>query len=527
MVRLNSDLKLIDELVERIQYFLSQDKLICHIDGQKITGYRSPDAQSIWIRDYSDIIRGARYFESDMKSVVQHFADTQSVNGRIFDYFTTFPEKLPCERENWTKYVRVPVEADVEFRFVKAAWICFQSNSDQEWLKSILPNLEKAIEYTMNDPQRWDQNYQMVKRAYTIDTWDFAYTAGKHSWLQFQINDDTIWGIFHGDNTGLYEALIILSRIHLILGNTDRVEYYKLRALDLSERILKHVWNGRFFDHFIKFKECKIDGVDESSQLSLSNPMAINRGVGTPGMAAAMLREYQFRCDNENAFAPWFSMNPPFPDGIFGDEKLIGGAYINGGFFPLAGGELSLLALENGFERYGLEQIMKYHELTDSNETYLWYFPDGSPATIETSTSPDAMPTDGWGSSAFLHAIIQGLAGITDLSDGFKRISFAPRWAACFSKYAHFSMDYPASGNKLEYKYSYHNDKMIFELTGEFEVLDAHIYIPNHCRVTNVLLNQNSINFDRIDVNESKYIDFSVENLADINLEVQFDIIPS
>lgn len=27
----------------------------------------------------------------------------------------------------------------------------------------------------------------------------------------------------------------------------------------------------------------------------------------------------------------------PFPDGIFGDEKLIAGAYCNGGIMPLVG----------------------------------------------------------------------------------------------------------------------------------------------------------------------------------------------
>ena len=91
-----------DELIPRINRFLEQDLLELNIDGEKIRGYRSPDARSIWIRNYSDMMRALRYTESDLKSVVKHFSDNQSRNGRIFDYFTTFPEKLPCERENWT-----------------------------------------------------------------------------------------------------------------------------------------------------------------------------------------------------------------------------------------------------------------------------------------------------------------------------------------------------------------------------------------------------------------------------------------
>ena len=108
-----------DNLIPQIKAFLEQDSLNIVIDGKSIRGYRSPDAKSLWIRDFSDILRGVKYFEKDLKSMVEHFAETQAANGRIFDYFTTFPEKLPCERENWTKYVRVPVEADVEYRFIK------------------------------------------------------------------------------------------------------------------------------------------------------------------------------------------------------------------------------------------------------------------------------------------------------------------------------------------------------------------------------------------------------------------------
>ena len=165
------------------------------IDGEQIRGYRSPDARSIWIRDHSDMMRGFKYFEPDLTSAVSHFAATQADNGRVFDYFTTFPEKLPSERENWTKYVRVPVEADVEYRFVKAAYLAWQASGDDGWIQGLLPGLERGLDYATSHPWRWHEPLGLVKRAYTIDTWDFAYTAGTHDWLQFQIDDDTLWGI--------------------------------------------------------------------------------------------------------------------------------------------------------------------------------------------------------------------------------------------------------------------------------------------------------------------------------------------
>ncbi|MBA4322435.1 MAG: hypothetical protein C0408_06405, partial [Odoribacter sp.] len=199
-----------DNLIPLVKGFLEKDILDVVIDGHKIRGYRSPDSRSIWIRDYSDMIRAFRYFEKDLQSVIRHFADNQSGYGRIFDYFTTFPEKLPCEKENWTKYVRVPVEADVEYRLIKAAWISWQATGDDEFIKELLPCFEKALSFIMNS-WYWDKEKFLVKRPYTIDTWDFAYTAGKHEWLQFQIDDNSFWGYMHGDNSGYYEAFTVMS----------------------------------------------------------------------------------------------------------------------------------------------------------------------------------------------------------------------------------------------------------------------------------------------------------------------------
>jgi hypothetical protein len=356
-----------DDLFPQIKAFLEQDSLDVVIDGKPIRGYRTPDAKSIWIRDFSDILRGVKYFEKDLKSTVEHFAETQAANGRIFDYFTTFPEKLPCERENWTKYVRVPVEADVEYRH----------------------------------PWRWDEDFGLVKRAYTIDTWDFAYTAGKHEWLQFQVTDDTYWGIMHGDNSGYYEAFHLLARIYKYFQKDDIARIWKARAEDLRTNMNRICWNGTFYWHFVKLNPVDIPGVDESTQLSLSNPMDINRGVPTHLMAVSILQEYIRRKEETDAFAEWFSIDPPFPDGVFGDEKLKKGAYVNGGILPPVGGELAKATFEHGFESYGVDILLRYAQMiSESNATYLWYFPDGRPCTAEESTSPEASPTDGWGSSA-------------------------------------------------------------------------------------------------------------------------------
>ena len=73
-------------------------------------------------------------------------------------------------------------------------------------------------------PWRWHAELGLVKRAYTIDTWDFAYTAGRHEWLQFQIDENTFWGIFHGDNSGCYEAYRLLAALYARFGDDARAQ---------------------------------------------------------------------------------------------------------------------------------------------------------------------------------------------------------------------------------------------------------------------------------------------------------------
>jgi hypothetical protein len=502
-----------DELVPRIRHFLEQDTMDLNIDGKPIRGYRSPDTPAVWIRDHSDMMRGFRHFEKDLTSAVSHFADTQAANGRIFDYFTNRPEKVPCERENWTKYVRVPVEADVEFRFVKAACLAWQATGDDAWIASMLPAMERALHYTFTDPQRWDAGHQLVKRPYTIDSWDFAYTAGHHDWLQFQIDENTFWGIMHGDNSGYYEACRLVARVHARLGSPGRAAHWNQFADGLRERMNKHCWNGRFYTHFAKITPVTIEGVDEAAQLSFSNAMNINRGVTTPEMATAILREYQARKASTGAFAEWFSIDPAFPDGIFGDEKIVRGAYCNGGIMPLVGGELARAYLENGFELAGIATLKQYHALiAEKGETYLWYFPDGSASSIESSTSPDAMPTDGWGSSAMLYGFLEGLVGIQDQGRLMDRLRLTPRWAADGVTSAEARVGYEASGTSTGYAYSENKDGITLSLETIRQEpaspvkIDLSMLLPEGARVAAVDGPGGSLEFTGSMVGDSAYV---------------------
>ncbi len=508
-----------DELIPRISRFLEQDLLELNIDGEKIRGYRSPDARSVWIRNYSDMMRALRYTEADLNSVVRHFADNQSRNGRIFDYFTTFPEKMPCERENWTKYVRTPVEADTEFRFIKAAWLAWQATGDDAFIRNLMPSFERALTYVM-EGRYFDREKYLFRRPYTIDTWDFAYTAGSHDWLQFQIDDNTFWGYFHGDNSGYYEVFHFMSYWYSMFGDKVSSALWRDRALRLRKSLNTHCFNGSFYTHFVKQIPVTIEGVDEASQLSLSNPAAINRGAASPRIATAIINEYMKRRETTTAFAEWFSIDPPFPSGIFGDYKLSRGAYCNGGIMPLTGGELARAALEYGFEQYGIDILMRYYDLISRNgETYLWYFPDGKPSSVETSTSPEAKPTDGWGSSAMLYALVEGLAGVQDKDKLFRRVRLCPKWLSAGVEKADVKIDYKSSGAYVKYAYSHTRDQLIINLSGSYEYIQLSLPVPGNYTAGDLMIGGKKKKYIMASFNQSSYL------IADADVKGECEII--
>ncbi|MDZ7269501.1 MAG: hypothetical protein ONB48_18960 [candidate division KSB1 bacterium] len=517
-----------EKFCEQILNFLKADLIVMSIEGAPVRGFRSPDTPALWIRDHSDMLRGGKYFEPDLHSAVNCFAQTQAANGRIFDYVTIFPEKLPGERENWEKWVRVPVEADVEYRFVKAAYLAWQASGDDEWLAQLLPNLERALQYLRSSPLRWDEQHQLVKRPYTIDTWDFDYTAGRAPWLNFQITAHTYWGIFHGDNSGLYEAAELLARLHAHLGNAQRAAEWAEIAAGVRNRANALLFNGRFYTHFYKLTPVTIAGVDESAQLSLSNPMAINRGLATHAMALAIIREYQRRWQTTRAFAPWFGIDPAFPSGIFGDEILVPGAYINGGIFPLCGGELARAAFEHGCERFGCETLELYRRLiAASGATYLWYFPDGTPSSIETSTSPEAAPTDGWGSSAMLYAFLEGLCGIQDLGHSFRHVRCAPRWAATAEKQVAVKVGYAASGATFGYRYHLQAGMLHLQLEARDARVEVQALLPDNCRARSVRWNGEAVAFANRRVEASPYVEVQGTVTTTAEVIIQFESVQS
>ena len=83
-----------------------------------------------------------------------------------------------------------------------------------DWLRRVLPHAERAMGYITTHPWRWSGEHQLGKPpALTMDTWDFDYVSDRQPWLNFAIGEDTHWGIFHGDNSGYFEAFSLVARL--------------------------------------------------------------------------------------------------------------------------------------------------------------------------------------------------------------------------------------------------------------------------------------------------------------------------
>ena len=517
----------LDALVPRVKDFLAHDVSEYVMFGRPVRGYRSPDTPAIWIRDHSDILRGAKYWERDMTSAVDHFAEMQSEAGWLFDYFTMTPEKVPCEKENWAKYVRVPVEADVEYRFIRAVYLAWQATGDDRWMRRMIPHMEKALRYVLTDPWRWDRRHRLVKRAYTIDTWDFDYTAGRSAWLNFRVDEQTHWGIMHGDSSGYYEAFCLLAAMQARAGNSGAAARWRRFAAAFRARANRASFNGTFYRHRVHLAGEEIPGVDAAAQLTISNPAAINRGLATHAMAVSIIDEYRRRGAERRFAADWFSVDPPFPAGVFGEAKLVPGSYCNGGLMPLVGGDLARAALDHGREAYGVAQLMRYEELTRGNETYLWYFPDGRPSTIETSTSPDASPTDGWGSSAMLAALLEGLGGVVDASSLFRHVRLSPRWVAAGCDDVALEVAYAASGAGLSYRYAHDASarKVALDMRGNSDV-SLHLLLPPGARAREARVQGRRVPVRAVRVEESPYADIRFALKGRASITITYDLKP-
>jgi hypothetical protein len=476
-----------------------------------------------WIRDNTHVVKAMKYFHPDISSFWELFMERQTEEGLYYDYYFRI-EASQNHRMNlfdhryWEIYSgegiqmhRLPVEADLEYLVVEGAWYIWQAGGDNEYIRQWMEGLEKGLYYSMGDPLRWSKKYQLVKRGYTLDTWDFMqlpatreeYTKAGGDVQEgiFDIDENTPMGIMHGDNSGLFAACNQLSKMYESLGEPEKAKIWANQAEIIRLRTNQLCWNGKYYAHFVPDDPMPdYLKIDQKNTLSLSNPYDINRGLPTHDMAVSIIKTYQSLKEKNklNSFAEWFGIYPPV-EPHFADYEP--GSYMNGGVNTIVGGELAKAAFQQGMENYGADILLRMLELVRKHDGDLpvAYKPDG--------TVDRGIP-DNWGQAAVMSALIEGLAGVVDLGQLFNSVELSPRWLAAGKNDVEITIEYPASEKQVHYHYLQNADNNQLQLTvsGDPQYYRVRMLLPEGRKASKTTVDNKSVSFQTEKIESSVYV---------------------
>lgn len=497
--------------IRRLRNSINSERALLFIDGKILMVNKN------WIRDYVHTAKAMCHWEYRLQPFYDFIADTQREDGQFYELIKQMDDthwKFVNEDcyilypEDNLSLVRLELEADIEYLMVEGAVYIYKTTGDDEWLKKVLPKLEKGINYITSDKKRWDSEHGLVMRPFTIDTWDF--TNSPDSGHNRRINPGEPMSVMHGDNSGVYQAMNQLAWFNRRLGNEDAAKEWEKRAEVLRENMFKYLWNGKFFMHQLHLNHNGIDD-KESVRLSLSNAYDINRGVTTQKEAKSIIEEYIERRKTTEASAEWFSIDPPY-EKFLQYEK---GQYVNGALSPFTAGELAKAAFNNGFEEYGWDIITRFMKLIERDGVaYFLYYPDLTP-------QPEGGPC-AWGAAAFISAVDEGLAGINDTGVNYDEIFFAPKFPVTHYTELRYVTGYEVSEAMVDVRYILTEAGIRYDLYSPAEKVTAHILLPKGKECTKVTVNGKRIEFSSEMVENSRYVNFVTYSDKMISIEILF-----
>jgi hypothetical protein len=335
-----------------------------------------------WILDHEHTAKGMQFFSDATPGLVEILAELQREDGMIWsfvndrkngeaEFFLTRDRNrgFYTRQDDEIFYVRQPTENHCEYNFVETLHMAWKGGGDDRWMEKRLDSAKRALDYSITDRERFSTKFQLLKRVYCIDSWDFQvkdeYTPDLGFGSEMIIDADrSTFGVFFGDNHGDARACDCLAEMLDHAGRGEEAQVYRQRAGDIRARLDVLVWNGKFFRHRLE-EDPTIKrnlGVDEASQLNMSNAYALNRNIAHD-QAVSILRQYQDLQKHLPTGSPgeWYAIYPPFRRGF---EH--GGAiwqYMNGGVHGHAAGELARGAFAHGFEQYGADILRRLLDL--------------------------------------------------------------------------------------------------------------------------------------------------------------------
>lgn len=361
-----------------------------------------------WVLDNYHTMKGLKYFLPNGNELVDIMRQSQRSDGMIYsfiqhmnnvDYYLTRDKFSGYSKKIGDKvFVRQPTENHPEYVYVNTIYDCWKSAGNDGWMKKNLSSAEHALDYAMNDPARWSKRFGLLKRVYTIDSWDFA--VEDEYMPDLGITNSMIidpvkskFGVFFGDNTGYIAACYQLAEMLTRSGDTATANKYKKRGDLLRDRLNKLSWNGKFFTHFID-EDSSVHrhlGVDEKSQLAQSNAYSLNRSISHE-QSKAIIESYLRLKNNLPNGSPgeWYAIYPPFQKGFEKHDAVW--QYMNGGVGGHVAGELARGASENGYEKYATDILNRLFELGKKYDNKIWFAYTG--AMLPSPPAPVYKPID-------------------------------------------------------------------------------------------------------------------------------------
>jgi len=480
------------------------------VDGKAIPVYKN------WIRDHVHTMKAFRHWEYDLRSYLDFTLAHQRPDGSFYELIKQMDDNhwsfvaeddVTFFPEDNLYLARLDLESDIEYLVVEGAAEYYKATADRKWLRRNLPALEKGIDYSTSHPKRWDPELGLVKRAYTIDTWDFTYKAT--SPYDRRITPETPMAVMHGDNSGVYQAMNQLAWLNEELGRRAKAERWRDRAEALRDSAVRHLWNGKFFIHQLPLDGPPADD-KENIRLTLSNAYDINRGFTTLEQSRSIVEEYMFRKDTTAAFAEWFTIDPPY-EPCFGEVKIHpANKYVNGCVTSFTAGELAKAAFNCGYEAYGWDILSRLYGqmVEDGGDIYFLY------NRFTKKPENAKMGPAAWGAAAVISAIDEGLAGIEDIGCRYRDLGFSPRWPVTPYKELRYFTGYEIGGDVVDVRYILTEKGMRYCVDSPARRLRAHILLPEGRSASEVLLNGKPVPFREVRIGDSPYADFSADRLS-------------
>ena len=406
-----------------------------------------------WVLDHCQNMMGLKYFVPWGSEFVDLMRQTQRKDGMIYsfvqitpnaDYFFTRDKVSGYTQQIGDRvFTRQPTENHPEYLFVNTIYQCWQADANEAWMEKNLESASRALDYALHDPARWSKRFGLLKRVYTIDSWDFAvedeYTPDLGITNSMMIDPvKSKFGVYFGDNTGYITACYQLAEM---LEHADRktdASQYRLRGDTLKSRLNALSWNGKYFTHFIDEDSTVVRhlGVDEKSQIAQGNAYSINRDISAT-QSKAIIETYLALRNRLPMGSPgeWYAIYPPFQKGFNKHDTVW--QYMNGGVGGHVAGELARGAYANGYENYGTDILNRLYELGKKYDNKIYFAYTGSipppvappvfePLDITTFANMDSWTIGNSGSHKWMNTNRDGddLRGLPTGEQTFGKIKF-------------------------------------------------------------------------------------------------------